>query len=111
MSCSGKATPSAAAISRTFSKAGSPTSTCAPEVQARIEHALAGQDHYDYVVNGRFKGGYITRHYGDPANGIDAVQLETSQRTYMDEDTYAYDTRKAAGAERVIRSLVEAALD
>ena len=34
--------------------------TCAPEVQARIEHALAGQDHYDYVVNGRFKGGYIT---------------------------------------------------
>ena len=85
--------------------------TCAPEVQARIEHALAGQDHYDYVVNGRFKGGYITRHYGDPANGIDAVQLETSQRTYMDEDTYAYDTRKAAGAERVIRSLVEAALD
>ena len=85
--------------------------TCAPEAQARIEHALAGQDHYDYVVNGRFKGGYITRHYGDPATGIDAVQLETSQRTYMDEDTYAYDTRKAAGAERVIRSLVEAALD
>ena len=84
--------------------------TCAPEVQARIEQALAAQANYDYVVNGRFKGGHITRHYGDPANGIDAVQLETSQRTYMDEDSFEYDERKAANAQRVIRSLVEAAL-
>ena len=84
--------------------------TCAPEVQARIEQALAAQANYDYIVNGRFKGGHITRHYGDPANGIDAVQLETSQRTYMDEDSFEYDERKAANAQRVIRSLVEAAL-
>ena len=42
---------------------------------------------YDFVANGRFKGGYITRHYGDPANGIDAVQLEISQRIYMDEES------------------------
>ena len=84
--------------------------TCAPDVQHRIERALAAQDAYDFVVNGRFKGGHITRHYGDPANGIDAVQLETSQRTYMDEDTFAYDEPKAAAVQRVIRSLVEAAL-
>ena len=84
--------------------------TCAPAVQARIEHALAAQDRYDFVVNGRFKGGYITRHYGDPGNGIDAVQLETSQRTYMDEDTFAYDERKATQIQPVIRALIEAAL-
>lgn len=85
--------------------------TCAPEVQQRIEQALAAQDTYDYVVNGRFKGGHITRHYGDPGNGIDAVQLETSQRTYMDEASFEYDEAKAADAQRVIRSLVESALD
>src|ERR1700754_795546 len=40
---------------------------------------------YRHVVNGRFKGGHITRQYGDPANGIHAVQLELAQRTYMQE--------------------------
>ena len=85
-------------------------SSCAPGVQARVEAALAAQDTFDHVVNGRFKGGYITRHYGDPEAGIDAVQLETSQRTYMDEDSFAYDEAKAARVQPVIRSLVEAAL-
>ncbi|MBC7988857.1 MAG: N-formylglutamate amidohydrolase, partial [Luteimonas sp.] len=58
----------------------------------------------------RFKGGYITRHYGDPGGGIDAVQLEISQRIYMDEDTFAYDDAKAARAQTVIRQLLQAAL-
>ena len=39
---------------------------------------------YGAVLNGRFKGGYITRHYGDPANGVHAVQLELSEATYME---------------------------
>lgn len=41
---------------------------------------------FTHAVNGRFKGGYITRHHGDPANGVHAVQLELSEITYMDED-------------------------
>ena len=41
---------------------------------------------YDHVLDGRFKGGYITRRYGRPADGLHAVQLELSQITYMDED-------------------------
>jgi N-formylglutamate deformylase len=57
------------------------------------------QSRYDFVVNGRFKGGYITRHYADPANGIDAIQLEIGQRIYMDEATFAYDEGKAADAQ------------
>jgi N-formylglutamate deformylase len=84
--------------------------SCAPARQARIAAALSSQHDYDWVVNGRFKGGYITRHYGDPANGIDAVQLEISQRIYMDEDSFAYDDALAASAARVIRTLIEAAL-
>jgi N-formylglutamate deformylase len=82
--------------------------TCSPERQARVEAALAKQSRYDFVVNGRFKGGYITRHYANPARGIDAIQLEISQRIYMDEDTFEYDPAKAADAQAVIRSLLEA---
>ena len=84
--------------------------SCSPDVQHRIEAALAAQSGHDHVVNGRFKGGYITRRYGDPANGIDAVQLEISQRIYMDEDTFAWDAAKAPGTQVAIRSLIEAAL-
>jgi N-formylglutamate deformylase len=83
--------------------------SCSPQRQARVEAALTAQTRYDFVVNGRFKGGYITRHYADPSNGIDAIQLEISQRIYMDEATFEYDPGKAAGAQSVIRSLLEAA--
>jgi N-formylglutamate deformylase len=84
--------------------------SCSPALQQRLLEALAGQGDYDFVANGRFKGGHITRHYGDPANSIDAVQLEASQRIYMDEETFAWDEAKAAGAQRVIGCLLEAAL-
>ncbi len=84
--------------------------SCAPDRQARIEAALRAQAGYGWVVNGRFKGGHITRHYGDPAHGIDAVQLEIAQRIYMDEETFAYEERRADDAQRTIRALIEAAL-
>jgi len=71
---------------------------------------LSSQSRYDWVHNGRFRGGYITRHYGDPGNGIEAVQLEISQRIYMDEDTFAYDGAKAEQAQAVIRRLLETVL-
>ncbi len=71
---------------------------------------LAAQRSYDWVVNGRFKGGYITRHYGEPARGIDAVQLEISQRNYMDEDTFEYDGAKATKMQVVLRDLLAAAM-
>lgn len=84
--------------------------SCAPERQSRIEAALRAQTVYGWVVNGRFKGGYITRCYGDPANGIDAVQLEIAQRIYMDEQSFMYDEDLAEGAQHAVRALMEAAL-
>jgi N-formylglutamate deformylase len=84
--------------------------SCSPGLQSRLESTLVAQADYDYIVNGRFKGGHITRHYGDPANGIDAVQLEISQRIYMDEASFEYDEEKARRAQAVIRKLLEAAL-
>ena len=41
---------------------------------------------YSQVTNGRFKGGYITRHFGQPADHIHAIQLELSQATYLDSE-------------------------
>jgi N-formylglutamate deformylase len=56
--------------------------SCAPGTGEALAKAVEG---YSVVLNGRFKGGYITRRYGDPANGVHAVQLELSEATYMDE--------------------------
>ncbi len=84
--------------------------SCVPALQARLEQVLAAQGDYDFVANGRFKGGYITRHYGNPGDGIDAVQLEISQRVYMDEHSYVYDDARAACAQALVRRLLEAAL-
>src|SRR5207342_2819387 len=75
--------------------------SCSPRLQSRLESTLAAQADYDFIVNGRFKGGHITRHYGDPANGIDAVQLEVSQRIYMDEASFGYDEGRARRAQAV----------
>ncbi len=67
---------------------------------------------YTSVANGRFKGGYITRHYGVPTKGIHAVQLELSQITYMDENPpYVYDDARAARVAPLIETLLRAALE
>ncbi len=84
--------------------------SCRPDTQARIEAVLAAQDDYGFVANGRFKGGHITRHYGRPDEGVEAVQLEISQRCYMDEDAARWDDTKAARLQPVIRAMIEAAL-
>ena len=68
--------------------------SCDPRICAAIM-AVAGTTEYSSVLNGRFKGGYITRHYGEPASGIHAVQLELAQRTYMDEDSGEFVAERA----------------
>ncbi len=80
--------------------------SCSSALQAGLESLLAAQGNYDIAVNGRFKGGYITRHYGDPTRGIDAVQLEISQRNYMDEETFEYTPAKAQRLQRFIGTLL-----
>jgi N-formylglutamate deformylase len=58
---------------------------CAPAIEAAVFEAGRSAAGYSAVLNGRFKGGYITRAYGRPAERIHAIQLELSQRTYMNE--------------------------
>jgi formiminoglutamase len=74
---------------------------------AKLEQALSSP-RYRLAVNGRFKGGYITRHYGRPTDGIDAVQLEIAQRTYMRESPpYDYLPDRAAHVRPVLQAFVE----
>jgi N-formylglutamate deformylase len=70
---------------------------------------LAGAAGFSSVVNGRFKGGYITRRYGAPGRGVHAIQLETAQACYMDEaPPYPWKPARAAALEALLRKLVAA---
>jgi N-formylglutamate deformylase len=60
--------------------------SCAPSLRDTLGTVLAAQDRYTHVVDGRFKGGHITRHYGRPLDGIHAVQLEMCWSTYIDDE-------------------------
>ena len=84
--------------------------SCTTATQQRIQAVLEAQDRYTYVVNGRFKGGYITRQYGQPAVGVEAIQLELAQVNYMDEDSYGYLPERAEPLQNLIRLLLDAAL-
>ncbi|WMY10887.1 N-formylglutamate deformylase [Paraburkholderia phenoliruptrix] len=79
-------------------------------ISAVYEVAQASQ--YSCVANGRFKGGFITRHFGAPEKGIHAVQLEMCQSVYMDETPpFAYATQRAQAVEPTLRKMCRAALD
>jgi len=85
--------------------------SAAPELMDRVAALAAGQGTYSHVVNGRFKGGYITRAYGRPAEGVHAIQLEKAQIAYMDETPpFAYRPEKADRLKALLRPLIETAL-
>jgi N-formylglutamate deformylase len=84
--------------------------SCSAELRARLTAALGAQQRYSFVVDGRFKGGYITRHYGRPNAHCDAVQLELAQCNYMDEARVVYDAEKAAPVQALIREMLAACL-
>lgn len=84
--------------------------SCDPSLMdAVLEVVRTGS--YSHVVNGRFKGGHITRHYGAPTAGVHAIQLEMSQLIYMQEDSpFAYEADKAARLQPLLQGMLEAAL-
>jgi N-formylglutamate deformylase len=78
----------------------------------RMFGALNNAPGYTAVLNGRFKGGYITRHYGDPANDIHAVQLEMSQVAYMDEDPpFRFRPDRADAVRPVLSEMLQTGLN
>jgi len=79
--------------------------SCRPGIGEALLESVEG---YSAVLNGRFKGGYITRQYGNLANGIHAVQLELSEATYMDEKApYAFRENRAKKLRPQLRTFLE----
>src|SRR5690349_5798282 len=79
--------------------------SCAPGIGEALAKTVEG---YRVALNGRFKGGYITRRYGDPAHGVHAVQLELSEATYMDEKPpYGLREKLARELRPQLRTLLE----
>ncbi|AXM96967.1 N-formylglutamate deformylase [Pseudomonas plecoglossicida] len=82
--------------------------SCDPRLADRLKGVCAKATPFSHVLNGRFKGGHITRHYGNPQNHIHAVQLELAQCTYMDEAApFAYREDLAEPTRVVLRDLLQ----
>ena len=86
--------------------------SCAEALETRAADILKQAQNYTLAVNGRFKGGYITRAYGQPSKNIHAIQLELSQVTYMHEDhPFAYREDLAQRVQLILRQLIEGLID
>lgn len=86
--------------------------SCGPALQAAVEAVMAAQTRFTHVSNGRFKGGHITRHYGRPEDGIDALQMEICQSTYMDETApFGFRDDLAATLRPLLRRMLGAAAE
>ena len=85
--------------------------SCAASLRTALAETLTEQRRFTHVVDGRFKGGYITRHYGRPHDGVHAVQLEMCWRCYMDEaPPHAFDAARARAVTPLLRRLIETML-
>jgi N-formylglutamate deformylase len=82
-----------------------------PSIAAALDQVCASSAAVTHVINGRFKGGYITRHYGAPQDKVHAVQLEMCQYLYMMETLpFAYDTTKASEIQPLLKAMMASAL-
>ena len=81
---------------------------CPAKLAARLEIVSKSAASYTSVLNGRFTGGFITRHYGRPSDGVIAAQLELTQSSYMEESyPFAFDEKKANKLRPVLRELLD----
>ena len=70
-------------------------------------HKVANDSGFSVVINDRFKGGYITRHYGKPAENVFAIQMEIAQRSYMNELTLSYDERLSKKLTPILKLMLD----
>lgn len=90
--------------------------SCDPSLTAAVVGAIR-ESGFTHVVNGRFKGGYVTRHCGQPEAGVHAIQMEIACRAYLDEPDAApsaanwppaFDPARAAPLRALLRDILAA---
>ena len=88
--------------------------SCAPALQQAVE-AICDASPYRHVTNGRFKGGWITRHYARPDEGVHSIQMELAMRTYLvetpDHWPPPWHEETAQACQSVLRPILSAAID
>ncbi len=82
--------------------------SCSAEIESAVRETSEAAEGYTSVVNGRFKGGWTTRHYGDPANHYHAIQMELAQCNYMHETPpWAYDDDSASRLRVILAKILK----
>ena len=85
------------------------STSCAPLVGKTVDEIATAAAGYTHVLNGRFKGGWTTRHYGRPQDGVHAVQMELAQSTYMEQaPPWTWDTARAERLRTHLRHILKA---
>lgn len=92
-----------------FSIGSNDGQTCAGPI-ADITHEFAASSPYRTVLNGRFRGGWTTRHYGQPEAGVHAIQMEIAQSAYLTEEAapWTYDMTKAGRLRPWLKDILDA---
>jgi N-formylglutamate deformylase len=88
------------------------SASCAPSIEAAVAHICQSAAGYSTILNGRFTGGWTTRHYGRPAEGLHAIQMELTQSAYMLERApWDYVEATAERTRAHLKSILEALSD
>jgi len=87
--------------------------SCAPEIERAVQEICTKAEGYSLVLNGRFKGGWTTRHYGHPEAGVHAIQMELAQSTHLQDENsgWAYAPGKAARLRPHLQDILETLAD
>jgi N-formylglutamate deformylase len=87
--------------------------TCDRRVQDTTLEICAKAEGYSHILNGRFKGGWTTRRYGRPAEGLHAIQMELAQITHLETETppFAFSEAKAARLRPVLAEILHRLAD
>jgi N-formylglutamate deformylase len=82
--------------------------TCDPKIAQITSEACRNASAFTFVLNRRFKGGWTTRHYGNPAKGVHAIQMELAQSTHLTTESapFAYDEAKAARLRPILSAIL-----
>lgn len=83
--------------------------TCHPDIETVVVDVVRAAEGYTSVLNGRFKGGWTTRHYGRPETGVHAIQMELAQSTHLATETppFDYDPGKADRLRQHLGTILE----
>jgi N-formylglutamate deformylase len=83
--------------------------TCNPLLEQAVASICSTAEGYSSVLNGRFRGGWTTRHCGRPEHGVHAIQMELAQATHLKNEAlpFDYDVEKAAPLRSVLQKILE----